>query len=382
MFQIELNDNRLKKIEECTFSSLNLRERDHLQEWLAHAPEALGEELLIIQKEFDGFDETRGRLDLLALDKDGQLVIIENKLDDTGRDVVWQSLKYAAYCSSLTKPQILDIYQKYLDRYCGGGHAAEQIRNFLDAEETAELVLNRGNTQRVMMIAANFRKEVTSTAMWLLNNQLRIQCFKANLFKFGSELLLDLKQIIPPPEAAEYMIGMSEKESEEKAAAGDLKRRHKLRFEFWGQILDAMRENGPTPFQNISPSKDHWLNAGSGVRSCSFTMIFARDEMRVEIGLTRSIQDENKWMFDQLQKRREELEATFGAPFEWLRLDDKKASRIVYRKPVSGYDQNNWPEMIDWFVEYVPKLEATFKEPLMQAQSTMPDFLTSSELAL
>lgn len=39
-----------------------------------------GEELLIIQKEFDGFDDTRERLDLLALDKDGNLVIIENKL--------------------------------------------------------------------------------------------------------------------------------------------------------------------------------------------------------------------------------------------------------------------------------------------------------------
>ena len=34
------------------------------------------------------------RLDLLALDKDGKLVIIENKLDDTGREVVfWQAIK-------------------------------------------------------------------------------------------------------------------------------------------------------------------------------------------------------------------------------------------------------------------------------------------------
>lgn len=32
--------------------------------------------------------DTRECLDLLALDKDGNLVIIENKLDDSGRDVV------------------------------------------------------------------------------------------------------------------------------------------------------------------------------------------------------------------------------------------------------------------------------------------------------
>lgn len=44
---------------------------------------------MIIQKEFDGFDDTRERLDLLALDKDGNLVIIENKLDWTTVAVMW-----------------------------------------------------------------------------------------------------------------------------------------------------------------------------------------------------------------------------------------------------------------------------------------------------
>ena len=39
--------------------------------------------------------------------------VIENKLDDSGKDVTWQVLKYASYCSSLTKQNIIDIYQKY-----------------------------------------------------------------------------------------------------------------------------------------------------------------------------------------------------------------------------------------------------------------------------
>jgi RecB family endonuclease NucS len=85
MFQVNLSENRLRKLDEKRFSDLNLREREHLQEWLANQPDALGEELLIIQKEFDGFADTRERLDLLALDKDGFLVVIENKLDDSGR---------------------------------------------------------------------------------------------------------------------------------------------------------------------------------------------------------------------------------------------------------------------------------------------------------
>ena len=119
----------MSRLEVKSFSSLGFTERHHLQEWLANEPDALGEELLIIQKEFDGFDDTRERLDLLALDKDGVLVIIENKLDDTGRDVVWQALKYASYCSNLSKPQLISIYQQYLDKYCGGGNA--HIRNLV-----------------------------------------------------------------------------------------------------------------------------------------------------------------------------------------------------------------------------------------------------------
>ena len=98
MFQIDRSANRIKRLAERRFAELGFQERKHLQEWLANEPLALGEELLIIQKEFDGFDDTRERLDLLALDKEGNLVIIENKLDDSGRDVVWQALKYASYC--------------------------------------------------------------------------------------------------------------------------------------------------------------------------------------------------------------------------------------------------------------------------------------------
>jgi len=101
MYQINPTSNAIVQLVPKSFSELGFTERGHLQEWIAKMPESLGEELLIIQKEFDGFDETRERLDLLALDKQGSLVVIENKLDDSGRDVVWQALKYASYCSSL-----------------------------------------------------------------------------------------------------------------------------------------------------------------------------------------------------------------------------------------------------------------------------------------
>jgi len=84
MYKINKENNTIEQLEKKTFTELNFSEREHLQEWIAKNPSSLGEELLIIQKEYAGFDKTNERLDLLALDKEGALVINENKLDDSG----------------------------------------------------------------------------------------------------------------------------------------------------------------------------------------------------------------------------------------------------------------------------------------------------------
>ncbi|UWR10918.1 DUF4268 domain-containing protein [Sulfitobacter mediterraneus] len=364
MFRVDLNQNRLSRLSQKRFADLNLRERDHLQEWLANQPDALGEELLIIQKEFDGFDETRERLDLLALDKDGNLVVIENKLDDSGRDVTWQALKYTAYVSGLTKTQIVDIYQQYLDRYAGGGNAAVRICEFMEVEELEETVLNPGNDQRMIFIAANFRREVTATVLWLLSRGIRAQCFKVTPFTFGEELMVDIQQIIPTPEAADFMIGMSSKENEEKAVQNTQKKRHKLRLDFWEATLDQFRDDGIDLYRNINPGKDHWLSAGSGMRSVPYQMIFGRDEARVELSLQRSETAENKWVFDQLFVSKDQIETAFGAELDWRRMNDKKASRIVYSEPFDGFDRDAWPEMINWLSAHIQKLEKAFSVPL------------------
>jgi len=371
MFKIDVNNNRITPISSKRFFELGFREREHLQEWLANQPDALGEELLIIQKEFDGFDDTRERLDLLALDKDGNLVVIENKLDDTGRDVMWQALKYASYCSSLTKAQLIDIYQAYLNRYCQGGDAKTLICEFLGAPELEEVVLNSGTKQRLMLVAANFRKEVTSTALWLLSHGIAIQCFKVTPYASDNDLFLNVEQIIPTPEAKEMMIGMNAKEADEKHTEVALKNRHKLRLAFWEQTLDSLKDSHCNLFNNVNPSKDHWLSAGSGMSSCPFTLIFGVKEIRVELGMSRSSTLENKHIFDALIKDKESIEESFGEHLDWQRLDNKKACRIQFSKPVDGYNKENWSTMIEWLIEHIVRLEIALKPALNSINQQM-----------
>ncbi len=367
MFRVDLKENRLSHLPKKSFTELKLREREHLQEWLANQPDALGEELLIIQKEFAGFDKTHERLDLLALDKDGNLVVIENKLDDSGRDVTWQALKYTAYVSGLTKTDIVDIYQQYLDRHVGGGNAADRICEFMEmeVEELEEKVLNPGNDQRMIFVAAKFRPEVTATILWLLSRGIRAHCFKATPYAFGDELMLDIQQIIPPPEAADYMIRISNKDNEEKARQNTTQeKRRKRRLDFWEAVLERLRVDGITLYQNKSPTKDYWLSAGSGMGSCPYRMIFTRGEARVVISLERSKASENKWLYDQLYSQKDAIEAEFGAELIWQRIDDKKDSSIVYVKSFDSFNREVWPEMIGWFATRIQKLEATFSERL------------------
>jgi hypothetical protein len=370
MFRINHTSNRIIKLKEVSFSELGFTERNHLQEWLANQPDALGEELLIIQKEFDGFDDTRERLDLLAIDKQGGLVIIENKLDDSGRNVVWQALKYASYCSTLSKTQIGDIYQTYLDKSGPGNDAKAQICEFLGQEDFDEVVLNPGNDQRLIMVAAQFRKEVTSTVLWLLKHRVFVKCFKATPFQDGADLFLNIVQIIPLPEAEELMIGISEKEVEEQSSERGQATRHQLRTDFWHMTLEALRLANVELYCNVSPSRDHWLNAGSGLSGVYYSMIFNKDEARVNFVLGRASKEQNKAFFDSLLDKKDILDAGFGERLSWRRMDDKKVSIIEFAKPFNGHSRESWPDMIAWLVEHIQRLEKTF-DPQIQSLRTV-----------
>jgi len=372
MYKINLDTNRIEALNVKSFSELRLSERTNLQEWLAHTPEAMGEELLIIQKEFDGFDDTRERLDLLALDKDGRLVVIENKLDDSGRDVVWQALKYASYCSGLKKEQIVEIFQQYLKKQKGGEggiDARQALRDFFDGKDFEEIKLNPGNEQRIILVAAKFRKEVTSTALWLLGYRVRLQCFKVTPYERAGELYLNIDQIIPPPEAADYMIGIADKEAADQSDEAEVKTRHQLRFQFWTQVLDAVRKSSCRLFDNVNPSDRGKAGTGSGISAVWYEMVFGHTEVRVDLYMDRQSAQENKYIFDFLHARRPQIESIFGASLDWQRMEGLKAAQIRYSHEFNGKDLSQWPHVIAWLTKHVAKLELAFKEHLQEIKA-------------
>ena len=371
MYLIDTNKNRIKNLTRKSFTQLGFKERQHLQEWIANKPEALGEELLIIQKEFDGFYDTNERLDLLALDKDGNILVIENKLDDTGRDVTWQVLKYASYCSTLSKEQIKNIYQGYLNKAGQGEQATEKLSTFYN-QEYDEIPINQGNTQRMILVAANFRKEVTSTVLWLMNYKLRIQCFKATPFALEEQLFLTLEQIIPTKDTEDFIISMAGKTQEEITTQENLKSRHHIRIDFWTKLLPKLK--GKTPiYQNTSPTKDHWLSAGgTGISGARYNLLITKSYAGIQLEFGRSNKDENKKLFDELLKQKQQIETALGYPIAWERLDDNISSRIGYiLEGVNIFNNDDWGKMIDFLTTNIIKFEIALRKPLIDIKQVL-----------
>ena len=308
MYILDQQSKRLIKAEKCTFKSLNLKERQDLQEWIAKEPSSLGEDLLIIQKEFDGFADTRERLDLLALDKKGNLVIIENKLDDSGKDVTWQAIKYASYCSSLSKQDVINIFQKYLGDTIS---AVSVLSEFFDNRDIEDIEINKGNSQRIILVAANFHKEVTSSVLWLQNFNLRIKCFKVTPYRFNDQVMVEFDQIIPIEDTEEYQIKIANKEQEESVESEATQIRYSRRHRLWSEFVEYCKQHNGL-FAASTPVSDNWI--GKSVRTISggnINVIINMDNCRVELYINTGEQKRNKEIFDKVYKTNlEELEKT------------------------------------------------------------------------
>ncbi len=375
MYRIRNDSNSIERVNTVTFSSLGYSERGNLQEWIAQNPTVLGEELLIIQKEFSGFSDTNERLDLLALDKDGNLAIIENKLDDSGRDVVWQSLKYASYCSQLTKENIIELYQTYLDRNGAQADAEQSILDFLEASDIDEIQLNIGNSQRIIMVAANFRKEVTSTALWLLSFGLKVQCFKVTPYAIGDDTFVSFDQIIPISDASDYMITMAKKtqgETDSKLRDDSTRR---IQQRFWTQFIEKASERLGL-YENIGPPDRGHIIGTTGTTGVEYNCVITSKGARVEIYIQRSTMEENKLIFDEFAKDRQEIEAKFGEVLTWERLDHRSACRIRYDIASADYrNEDDWGDMTEFMIKAMRRLKDATGDPLVRARQVLLAYL-------
>jgi hypothetical protein len=209
MYKVDIENKKLIKMNLTTFYSEKLKERYDIQEWIEKNPEIIEKDLLIIGKEVSLPSDIR--LDLLAIDKNSNLVVLELKRDNSGRNVDWQAIKYASYCSNFSPTDIFRQFAEYLGS--NEDEAETKIEEFINAESFEDLNKN----QRLILISKEFHSDVVSSVLWLRDYGIEISCVKLTPYTDeDGTLFITPNKIIPLPEAEDYLIQKEKKQKEVK----------------------------------------------------------------------------------------------------------------------------------------------------------------------
>jgi hypothetical protein len=199
-----------------------------MQRLLREQIEVIAPGTLVIAEEFGEWEDSRRRIDLLALDADANLVVIELKRTDDGGHMDLQALRYAAMTSTMTFEQVVDVFGRYLKDLNYPDDPRERLLSFLgwdgpDEDRFAQEI-------RIVLASAEFSRELTSTVMWLNERGLDIRCVRLHPYAHEGRVLIDVQQVIPLPEAADYQVRLREKVQRERAARTSIQKRDFTRY--------------------------------------------------------------------------------------------------------------------------------------------------------
>ena len=80
----EMTPSAFRQIGETSFADIHVGERTDIQRLLRTQIEVLDDELYVLTEEFGDWEDSKRRIDLLAIDKQANLVVIELKRTQDG----------------------------------------------------------------------------------------------------------------------------------------------------------------------------------------------------------------------------------------------------------------------------------------------------------
>lgn len=291
------------------FSSHNILERLHIEKWIETNPDILGEDLLILTNEYDRFDKTNERLDLLAIDRDGNIVVVELKRDDSGKNVDLQAIKYAAYCSTLTLDKVCQIHLDYLARTVRDINlesVRKKILNFVSVSEFEDI----NDKPRIILVSKDYRQEVTASVLWLRKFNLDIKCVKLTPYEItDNKIVIEANTIIPLPEAKDYIIQTEQKESQ----LGTISVSKREYVDFYNDI--STRLNKYIDRVLSAANAKNYYQISTGMSGVHFEWAFhgrPRNSFGVELHFERGDAGFNKDLISKIAVHKDKIEKATG----------------------------------------------------------------------
>jgi len=201
----KVKGNKIEIVKTTHFDETEKMEKD-LEDWIEATPSILGEKLLIIGRQVQ-IPEVNDKIDLLAIDVNGNLVIIELKRGKLKHPIDMQALRYASYVSRWGYDDIENQAQSYyLEKGEKDFNFNEKLENFF-AEAGLDEVPDLNSDQRIILVGSKIKDKLGSVALWLREHNVDIKVIEISLFRDKEDIYLTSNVIIPPPTTEKFEIG-------------------------------------------------------------------------------------------------------------------------------------------------------------------------------
>ena len=194
----KITDNGPDRIDTIDLDKEGVLE-NQLEDWILADPSLLGEPLLIIGRQVV-IPDVKDRIDLLALDPQGNVVVVELKRGELSDPVDMQALRYVSYISRWN----YEDFENHARRNLSNGEDTDFNFNqvFQDFCEDAgtDDVPDLNIDQRIILVGTEIRDKLGSVALWLREHNIDIKVVEVQAYKEGKTILIEPHTIIPLPD--------------------------------------------------------------------------------------------------------------------------------------------------------------------------------------
>lgn len=211
---IMVDGSQSRSLEMVPLEDLGLQEREHLQEWVMANPDVLGEGSRIITSEFDKFQAADGtvirdRLDVLAIDPSGRLVVAELKRGTAPPTAHMQALNYAALMSRFAIEEIASMIAEARPEIRAALGVPDEVAGITEMLITQfGMTVDSIRSPRVVLLASDFPPAMTATVVWLNEQGIDFSLVRLRAYRLGNDgVVVSFARVFPVPDAEEFTVG-------------------------------------------------------------------------------------------------------------------------------------------------------------------------------
>ncbi|MGC9385250.1 MAG: hypothetical protein ACP5D6_11680 [Kosmotogaceae bacterium] len=171
---------------------------ENLEDWITNDPKILGEPLLLIGRQVR-IPDINDKLDLLALDPQGNAVIIELKRGRLKDPVDMQALRYASYISKWGFEDFDDQARQFFGEFGNPDFNFNEKYETFCSDVGIDNIPDINSDQRIILVGAEIKDKLGSVALWLFEHNIDVKVIEVDLFKEGDVIFLQPQVIIPLP---------------------------------------------------------------------------------------------------------------------------------------------------------------------------------------